>query len=45
VFAGAWRPITGDEPGNRRPAGTASEVVVVCVLKAVMNLPVRVRPA
>ena len=29
VLAGAWRPITGGEPGSGRPAGTASEAVVV----------------
>jgi hypothetical protein len=30
-FAGAWRPITGVEPGSGRPAGTASEAAVVPV--------------
>jgi hypothetical protein len=29
--AGAWRPITGVEPGSGRPAGTASEAAVVPV--------------
>jgi hypothetical protein len=28
-FIGAWGPITGDEPGSGRLAGTASEAVVV----------------
>ena len=26
---GAWRPITGEEPGSGRPAGMASEAAVV----------------
>ena len=29
VLAGAWRSITGGEPGSGRPAGSASEAVVV----------------
>ncbi|MDA8266543.1 MAG: hypothetical protein M0T79_14610 [Actinomycetota bacterium] len=29
LCTGAWRPITGGEPGSGRPAGTASEAVVV----------------
>jgi hypothetical protein len=30
-LAGAWRSITGGEPGSERPAGTASEAAIVPV--------------